>query len=95
MGKKAFDGIMAGMRDVLAHIEGDKTAARVITVKPETVKIARKKTGLSRDVFARMFGLSVASLRKWENGERVPSGAAKILLTIISREPEAALRALR
>jgi putative transcriptional regulator len=51
--------------------------------------------GLSRQAFARTFGLSPATLRKWENGEREPTGAARILLTIISREPEAALRAIR
>jgi putative transcriptional regulator len=42
-----------------------------------------------------MFGLSPATLRKWENGERGPTGAARALLTIIMREPEAALRAIR
>jgi DNA-binding transcriptional regulator YiaG len=62
---------------------------------PGDIKTARKKVGLSRDAFARTFGLSPATLRKWENGERQPTGAARVLLTIISREPEAALRAIR
>jgi putative transcriptional regulator len=96
MAKEAFDSIMKGMKEALAYIEGDMSAvARVVTVDTAEIKNARKKVGLSREAFARMFGLSVASLRKWENGERVPSGAARVLLTIISREPEAALRALR
>jgi putative transcriptional regulator len=66
-----------------------------VAVKPADIKTARKRVGLSRDAFARTFGLSAATLRKWENGEREPTGAARILLTIISREPEAALRAIR
>jgi len=66
-----------------------------VAVKPADIKTARQRVGLSREAFARTFGLSPATLRKWENGEREPTGAARILLTIISREPEAALRAIR
>lgn len=98
MSKRAFEGIMQGLEEALAHSRGDRSAAsRVVRVpvKPADIKTARKKVGLSREAFARTFGLSPATLRKWENGEREPTGAARILLTIISREPEAALRAIR
>jgi len=89
---------MEGLQEALAHSRGDKSAvARVVrvAVKPADIKTARKRVRLSRKAFARTFGLSPATLRKWENGERRPTGAARILLTIISREPEAALRAIR
>jgi putative transcriptional regulator len=98
MNKQAFEGIMQGLEEALAYTRGDKSAvARVlnVAVKPAEIKTARKKTGMSRESFARAFGLSPATLRKWENGERQPTGAARVLLTIISREPEAALRAIR
>ncbi len=98
MSKRAFEGILEGLEEALAHTRDDKSAgARVVRVdvKPADIKTARKRVGLSRDAFARTFGLSPATLRKWENGEREPTGAARILLTIISREPEAALRAIR
>jgi putative transcriptional regulator len=98
MSKQAFEGIMRGLQEALAYARGDKSAvARVVNVavKPADIKTARKKTGMSRETFARAFGLSPATLRKWENGERQPTGAARVLLTIISREPEAALRAIR
>jgi len=97
MSKQAFEGIMQGLKEALAYTRGDKSAvARVVNVavKPADIKTARKKTGMSRETFARAFGLSPATLRKWENGERQPTGAARVLLTIISREPEAALRAI-
>jgi len=89
---------MQGLQEALAYTRGEKSAvARVvnIAVKPADIKTARKKTGMSRETVARAFGLSPATLRKWENGERQPTGAARVLLTIISREPEAALRAIR
>jgi putative transcriptional regulator len=34
-------------------------------------------------------------LRKWEQGQRSPTGAAKTLLKIIEREPRAVVRALK
>ena len=46
-------------------------------------------------IVADTLGLSPATLRKWGNGEREATGAPRILLTIISREPEATLRAIR
>jgi putative transcriptional regulator len=97
MSKQAFESIKAGLEDAIAYFDGDVAAARVVKakVKPSDIKVARKKVGLSRDDFAAMFGLSAATLRKWENGERKPTGAALALLAIISREPEAALRAIR
>jgi putative transcriptional regulator len=98
MSKRAFEGIMQGLEEALAYSWGDESAAAQvvrIAVKPADIKTARKRVGLSRQAFARTFGLSPATLRKWENGEREPTGAARILLTIISREPEAALRAIR
>lgn len=98
MSKKAFDNIVAGLHDALAYAKGNESAAGRVThvrVQPASIKLARKNVGLSREAFARTFGLSVATLRKWENGERHPTGAARVLLTIISREPEAVLRAIR
>lgn len=98
MSKRAFEGILQGLQEALSYAKGDDSAAaRVVrvAVKPADIKAARKNVGLSRDAFARAFGLSAATLRKWENGERAPTGAARVLLTIISREPEAALRAIR
>ncbi len=99
MSKKVFKGIMRGLEEARAYlVDGDASGiARIIhvTVRPADIKTARKKVGMTRDTFARLFGLSAATLRKWENGERRPTGAARALLTIITREPEAALRAIR
>ncbi len=97
MTKKAFEGIMSGLHDALAMARGDKKAGKVtrVSVRAADVKAARKQVGLTRDEFASAFGLSAATLRKWENGERHPTGAARALLTIIAREPDAVLRAIR
>jgi putative transcriptional regulator len=58
------------------------------------VRRIRRQLGLSQDEFAARFGLSVATVREWEQDRRKPEGAARVLLTVIEREPEAVTRAL-
>jgi putative transcriptional regulator len=56
--------------------------------------IVRRRLGMSQAAFAAMFGVSVWTLRNWEQGRRRPDGPARALLRVIDREPEAARRAL-
>lgn len=41
-----------------------------------------------------MLGVPVTTSRDWKQGRKVPDPAARSLLTIFDREPEAAMRAL-
>ena len=54
----------------------------------------RRKVGLSQVAFARRIGVSVDTVRNWEQGKRAPQGPARALLRVIDRAPEAALQAL-
>ena len=58
------------------------------------VRRVRRRTGLSRVEFARRIGVSLATVRDWEQGNHLPEGAARALLRIIDRLPKAALAAL-
>lgn len=49
----------------------------------------REATGLSQAKFARLLGVSVRTLQEWEQGRRAPSGAARTLLQIAARNPQA------
>ena len=62
---------------------------------PDTidVKALREREGLSRRDFARLYGLSVDSLRAWE-GSTVPSKATRAYLKTIEANPQAVRRAL-
>jgi putative transcriptional regulator len=51
----------------------------------------RRRAGLSQAEFARRIGISVATVRGWEQGKLSPQGAARALLRVIDRVPEAAL----
>jgi putative transcriptional regulator len=96
MAKKAFDRIMDGLTDALAYAEGDGSRGKAHEVEVPTIDVraARKKLGLSQDKFAEAFRISPSTLRKWEQGTRRPHGPARVLLTVIEKEPEAVRRAL-
>jgi putative transcriptional regulator len=44
--------------------------------------------------FSRAFGLSLDSVKNWEQGHRVPEGPAKVLLAVIAKDPQAVQDAL-
>ena len=62
---------------------------RVTTVP--SVAAIRNQTGLSQPRFASLLGVSVRTLQEWEQNRRAPSGAARTLLRIASRNPRARL----
>ncbi len=96
MTKEAFDTIAAGLVDAIAYAEGDKSRGKSRAVEVPMIDVAamRKKLGLSQDRFAASFGVSVSTVRNWEQGRRHPEGPARVLLRVIDKEPEAVLRAL-
>jgi putative transcriptional regulator len=96
MGKKAFEAIAAGLRDALAYSQGDKPKGRMRRVRVPDVDVGmmRGKLGLSQEDFAAAFGVSVATVRNWEQGRRQPHGPARVLLAVIDKAPGTVLEAL-
>ena len=54
----------------------------------------RKRLGLSQAEFSERVDVSLETIRNWEQGKRSPTGAAKALLKVLDKSPEAALTAL-
>ena len=61
----------------------------------EDVRSVRSKMGLSQAIFAKFLGVSVKTVRSWEQGKRQPSDMACRFLDEISRDPEHWKRRLR
>lgn len=59
-----------------------------------TPKLIREHLNLTQEEFAERFAIPLGTLRDWERGARRPTGAARTLLQVIDRDPEAVLRAL-
>ena len=88
--------IEAALGDVVAHVRGEAALPCRIVDAPAADWVAslRKRLKLSRQKFADRFGLDVRAVQEWEQGRRVPDGAARVLLTVIDRDPESVVRAL-
>lgn len=94
---KVGETIVRGMREAAAYARGERKGYRVHYVrlsKPLDLGRLRKRLKLSQTEFAREFGFSVGTVRDWEQLRRRPAGSARVLLTVIDREPEAVRRAL-
>ena len=92
---KAFESIKQGLEEAIAHAKGEPVSVVVHKQSaPVDVKAIRKKIGMTHTQFAASFGISLATLRHWERGDRIPRGPALVLLRVVSKEPKAVLRAL-
>ena len=82
--------------EVLAHVRGEVALPCRIVDDPaaEHIRALRKRLKLSRQKFADRFGLDARAVQDWEQGRRVPDRAARVLLTVIDRDPEAVVRVL-
>ena len=76
--------ILEGLRELK---RGD--VGRVVNVP--SVSAVRERTGLSQVKFASLLGVSVRILQEWEQGRRAPSGAARTLLMVAAKNPQALL----
>jgi putative transcriptional regulator len=56
-------------------------------VAGEDVVALRRFVGLTQEQFAQALGISVHTLRNWEQGRRSPEGPALALLRIAARHP--------
>jgi putative transcriptional regulator len=88
--------LIGSLKEALAHSRGEVVLPSYTVTVPDHVDVAklRRRLGLSQAAFARSFGLDVTALHAWEQGRRKPDRAARVLLAVIAREPQAVLRAL-
>jgi putative transcriptional regulator len=100
--------LLRSMAEAVAIAEGrlaparrHRRTVREATVAPPPrygsarVRRLRERLGLSQPLFARTLNVSVATVRGWEQGARVPDGPSRRLLELVERHPETVLDALR
>jgi len=87
--------IEEGLREALAWKRGEiELETRIIELMtPKRVKAIRKSVAKSPREFERRFGVPARTVEGWEQGKKVDV-AARVLLTVIEKEPEAVERAL-
>lgn len=57
------------------------------TITPSTVRALRDEMEISQETLARLINVSTSCIRKWESGERVPTGRwlNRLLLLLAER----------
>ena len=70
----------------MRHSVRERVMAGTIESGDDIVAL-RRFTGLTQAAFARALGISVHTLRNWEQGRRRPEGAALALLRVAARHP--------
>lgn len=94
MKHKDFDRLVMSVKQAGAIRQGEMNPGRVTEFRPEDVRSIRSRLNKSQEEFACMIGVSVATLRNWEQGRRRPEGPARALLRVAAKNPQAVSRAL-
>lgn len=91
MKRALFEELLESVREGGEILRGERAPARSFAVGEPDVRKVRDEYGLSQPKFAALMGISVGTLRNWEQGRRQPEGSARMLLRIVARHPEAVL----
>ena len=89
--------IIEGLQELKAWRQG-KVKLKTHTVQlpsASDVPAIRKELGLSQTEFAGFMGVSVGTVRNWEQARREPHGPARALLLVASKQPAAVRAAFR
>jgi|SRR2546430_2862911 putative transcriptional regulator len=89
MKDELFNELAASVREGGAILRGDAEPSRTFVVDGPNIKRLRASYKLSQEKFAALFGISVGTLRNWEQGRRTPEGPARVLLEVAVKHPEA------
>jgi putative transcriptional regulator len=91
MKDELFQELMLSVKQGVAIMKGELQPSRTFEFPETEVRALREQFGLSQDKFADLVGISVGTLRNWEQGRRKPEGPARVLLRIAALHPEALL----
>jgi putative transcriptional regulator len=92
--KKDFENLVTSIQQAGRIKRGEMRPGRVTRFAPVDVKGIRRRLRKSQSEFARMIGVSVATLQNWEQGRRRPEGPARALLQVAAVNPKAVAAAL-
>ena len=88
MKDELFNELAASIREGGKILRGKEKPSRKFIIEAPDVKKIRSNYKLSQNEFAALMGISVKTLRNWEQGRRVPEGAARVLLQVAAKHPE-------
>ena len=94
MNHQDFDNLVSRIRQAGKIKRGERKPQRRHKFSPLDIKAIREEIHMTQTEFAMMIGVSVATLRNWEQGRRNPEGPARALRKIAAENPQAVVDAL-
>ena len=88
MKDELFNELVASVREGGKILRGKTKASRSFMVATPNVRKIRANYKLTQNEFAALMGISVNTLRNWEQGRRAPEGAARVLLQVAAKHPD-------
>ena len=95
MNEELFAELETSIKEMGAILRGEQQPSRVFVIESPDVKAIRAGYQLSQIEFATSLGISVRTLRNWEQDRRTPQGPARVLLQVAAKHPEAVWDAIR
>lgn len=89
MNEELFTELVESVREGGAILRGEKKPSRRFEIAAPDVKQIRERYKLSQSEFAGLLGVSIKTLQNWEQGRRSPHGAARVLLHVADKHPDA------
>lgn len=84
--------ILDGIREIRAYKAGQVELRTHKLKHPAPPQKIRAKLQLSQAAFAGLMGVSLRTIKDWEEGRRKPSGPAEALLRIAEQHPKVFMR---
>ena len=94
MKEEPFNELLESVRQAGQIRKGQSKASKHTVIEEPDVHAIREKYEMSQQEFSSLLGISVATLRNWEQGRRKPQGPARVLLKIAEKNPKVILHSL-
>jgi putative transcriptional regulator len=94
MNDKMFNELLESVKQAGDIRKGKRKPSRYTVIEEPDVASIREKYDMTQQEFSSLLGISVGTLRNWEQGRRKPQGPAKVLLKIAEKRPKAILESL-
>ena len=94
MNDEMFNELLESVKQAGEIRKGLRKPSRYTVIEEPGVAAIREKYGMTQQEFSSLLGISIGTLRNWEQGRRKPQGPAKVLLKIAEKRPKAILESL-
>jgi putative transcriptional regulator len=88
MNNEDFSLLLESIKEGGSILRKEIEPSRKFVFTPPDIKTIRKNAKATQIEFAKMIGVSVGTLRNWEQGRRTPDGPALALLKVASVNPK-------